>query len=211
MLKFILVAVLLAIVAGAFVFWRRSKLNRRGPAAADALLDLRSPRPSLMPDEPGDRCELVLKPLWDPLKAVGYERDEQVRFLNRLTRGQQLVFYAWILDGQVSNGGWSAVYYNSTGDFAPEIRGALRELGANDHAAIFDRVEALAPGGRMSTEHSKRERQLERMGDDADEKLSVLDDEYFELGNSGRGLLKFAAAYITAHPDDFFTARAERP
>ena len=169
------------------------------------MSDLRVVKRDFTDSEPWQRIQAVIDPVFDRMRLLRPNRDSEARFLSQLMHGQQLVYLAWILGGEISNGGFAALFYNSTGEFGHEILDALHELGARKQAALLERAIALCPGGRMPTDLDERHRLLlELSEDEAEQTLGTLDTEYFGLEDTDQNLAAYMNTYIDSHPEDFF-------
>ena len=67
----------------------------------------------------------------------------------------------WMLEAELKNGGFSQWMYNSYGDHAELTIAALREIGAEQAAAICERFFAMLPGGKPLPSRDDRQVQLD--------------------------------------------------
>lgn len=63
-----------------------------------------------------------------------YEKEKQT--VLGWTKSQQAIYVIWVFEGEVNNGGFNQFYYNSSGQFADLVPGALRLIGANRFADL---------------------------------------------------------------------------
>lgn len=103
--------------------------------------------------------EFVLREHW--LRVSG-ELDEG---FHRMAPEDQIFYRVWMLEAEVTNGGFWQYIFNSSGAHAITALDALREIGADELAAICERFYALLPGGRPAAFQRQRQDQLEQMMD----------------------------------------------
>lgn len=104
------------------------------------------------------------------------------------------------LEGQVNNGGFDQYYFNSYGDNAAEAVMALRAIGANSVAKMLVESFSVFPSSKPSPDRWVRQAQLEKIGESGDEKLSNLDDQFYEYPDNLNALL---SAYIISNRAQF--------
>jgi hypothetical protein len=97
------------------------------------------------------------------------------------------------LETEVSNGGFDAFFFNSTGDHTAETIAALDAIGAPKTAAIVRRAAGSFPGGMPSKERTERQRLLERRSGPVH--FAELDNQFCQYPEDLGALLKrFAEA-----------------
>ncbi|WP_251813130.1 DMP19 family protein, partial [Alkalimarinus sediminis] len=104
------------------------------------------------------------------------------------------------LEGQVNNGGFDQYYFNSYGDNAAEAVMALRAIGANSVAKMLVESFSVFPNSKPSPDRWVRQAQLEKIGESGNEKLSKLDDQFYEYPDNINALL---SAYIISNRAQF--------
>lgn len=73
-----------------------------------------------------------------------------------LQHEHRVVYYVWLLDAEVCNGGWLQWVGNSSGEYARETAEALDEIGAPDAAAEVRKViVALGPDGSSPSQETR--------------------------------------------------------
>lgn len=137
------------------------------------------------------------------LLSTEWERicdEEQTRGFAGLSHADQVFHCIWILETELNNGGFSQYMFNSTGDRALAAVNALREVGANDLAAVCESFFALLPDGAPEADQDARQAQLdeaaERMGEDAFEIACETLEARFYAGEDD--LHRQLVAYMTA-------------
>lgn len=117
------------------------------------------------------------------------ERDQRVfdpDHLRSYSEGIRILIATRVIEGQVNNGGWPAVFYNEAHGHLPAAIHGYRSLGLDEHASIAERV--LAHGWTESTD-----------GEPDDGAWDDLNGAWFRLPDPEAAL----ARYIREHPDDF--------
>jgi hypothetical protein len=116
-----------------------------------------------------------------------------------LRREHRAVYLVWLLEAEVSNGGWLQWVANSSGTTAPDTRDALDEIGAPAAAAEAVRqvMATLGPDG-YSPDQRRRQAAIDRMFKAG---RSLPDDSLiWDMQTELRALL---LDYAERHPDAF--------
>ncbi|HUH04568.1 MAG TPA: DMP19 family protein [Kofleriaceae bacterium] len=105
---------------------------------------------------------------------------------HRMSHEDQVFYRVWMLEAEVTNGGFWQYIFNSSGGHAITALDSLREIGAHEIAAICERFYALLPGGRPAPFQRQRQDQLEqmmdRLGDEGfDAACNELDNAFYAL------------------------------
>ena len=155
-------------------------------AEAVAEFERRSRAMEELPTSPlEDDPFMVVEPVFQQI----VERDLNVfdpEVLARYSAPIRMLIATRLIDGQVDNGGWPAVFYNdATGLLSEAIQG-YRLLGIGQHAALAERIEA----------HGWTEPTDERPDDPA---WQIFNAEWFALDDVEAA----RARYIREHPADF--------
>src|SRR5687767_7987434 len=82
-------------------------------------------------------------------------------FLDALGHTDRVFSVIWMLEAEINNGGFSQWMFNSYGDHAEFTVTALREIGAEQAAAICERFFAMLPGGKPLGTQDERQDQLD--------------------------------------------------
>lgn len=67
--------------------------------------------------------------------------------LDELTPGMRALTVLFAFSGEIGNGGFAALMYNSTGRWASEAIRAARLVGSEPHAQVFERFVEMALDG----------------------------------------------------------------
>lgn len=122
----------------------------------------------------------------------------------RLTDTQRSFIAIMTVDGQVSNGGFHAVYYNNCGAYMPLAHRGLLLIGANAEAEIVQSVMQMMEsdpwaGPPETWPVPKRHEPPQGAGD-----IGEYDDRWYALGSIE--MWKRMCSYIKEHPDEFARA-----
>ena len=121
--------------------------------------------------------------------------------LDELTPGMRALTVLFAVSGEIDNGGFAALMYNSTGRWTSEAIRAARLVGSEPHAQVFERFVEAALDGDAEMDDDARNARLEAMSDSEETALEALDDEFYALPSIERPL----SAYVDAHLDQFFS------
>lgn len=146
----------------------------------------------------------ILNDLPDAVQAA-FSNEEKLGF-EFLPIPQQRLILVVHLDGQVSNGGFSQYFFNSSDDSA-SVAAALDDIGATNCARIFR--EAVSVFGRTgpSRDDELRQRQLEKLSTRQDQVLEKASQEWWEEHLDLGALLYL---YALQHRNEFTPATGRR-
>ena len=152
---------------------------------------------------------LVIEDIWEWADFYG-EFPPFVEQMDELTTGQRGVYATTWLDREVKNGGFYQFFQNGTGTLGPEALAGFRVIGMAESAEC---VKAAFLYYGMKPYPRTRDERNERLPDyksTKDERWEI-DKAYYESTydkSSGKDhdsiLERMQAAYIRAHPDEFF-------
>ena len=109
-----------------------------------------------------------------------YKKVNFGEYIEKLSNAEKAFFLVFQLEGEINNGGFSQLFYNSSGDFAGDTAAALREIGAYKVAEIYGRALA-ACGGTLPKNRDIRKTMLDAViTDEINEILTRCDAEFYE-------------------------------
>lgn len=147
----------------------------------------------------------VIAPLWDALSASANPKKEQ-ETLAQATEGQRLLIGLDWCQKEVRNGGFEQFFLNSTGVLWLEALEGFRRIGAEPYAALLEQALGIFPDGEAPLARTARTKLLRSLPKDRRRSLfEPLEDAFFQLLRSKEwDLEKYRAAYVRAHPEQFF-------
>jgi len=125
------------------------------------------------------------------LDTVFDEGDGNTEHLDRIGPEARLVYLLWCFDGEVHNGGFDQLFFNSLGDHCFEILEGLRKVGAPISAQLLEQAMAWFPDSKPSSDREERWQQLEPFEDDEkyEAQLGELDDKFYKYEDNLAELL----------------------
>jgi len=167
------------------------------------VVDFRIRRADLT--DPQDREQVwwdVTAPAFVELRTP-YEPDPR---LDELTPGQRALYALHWARSEIGNGGFHQYLYNPTGMLANEALRGAELIGSVEIAEVFRQVRALLFGNTFVENQDRRIDALASLSDEALARLENLTGRFYELLGSGdeSSLAGHCAAYVAAHPDEFF-------
>lgn len=69
---------------------------------------------------------------------------DRVTTILSMPRGLQVFYLSFVLEAEVMNGGFNQFFWNSSSEFAELMAAILRDLGASEAAALFEKAFAVA-------------------------------------------------------------------
>jgi hypothetical protein len=226
MSKYILGVVLVLLIAGAAVWWLRSRGRPaimpygqlrgqmiRGMGRAEAARGEPPARPAGLDGRLG-RAEYealreavsrrdglheyleVIRSIFDEMQAV----DAGEFWYECLSPGRRAVVLLDNLESEVNNGGFDQYYLNSSGDGAALTPESLRFLGLDALAGLVERANAKFEGG-VPQDRGVRMAAL----DDLDGAWDEIDSAFYKLDipDGGWGFV-VGGRYVLEHPGEFF-------
>lgn len=115
--------------------------------------------------------------------------------IDAMTRAEQVLWLTFELLGEVSNGGLQQFFDNSSGDRAPMVPAALRELG---RPALADALETLARG--FPTDRVARHQALQVLTPEGARAMQTLEQQLHEQTDA---LLLELTGWVVARAKDF--------
>ncbi|ABD82342.1 DMP19 family protein [Saccharophagus degradans] len=117
--------------------------------------------------------------------------DGNTEYLERIGSEARLVYLLWCFDGEVHNGGFDQLFFNSLGDHYLEILDGLKIIGALKSAELLEKALRWFPESGPSTNREKRWAQLEpyENNEEYESDLDELDTEFYKYEDNLAGLL----------------------
>jgi len=133
------------------------------------------------------------------LKTVFDEDDGNTEHLDRIGPEARLVYLLWCFDGEVHNGGFEQLFFNSLGDYCFEILEGLHKIGAQVSAQLLEQAMAWFPGSKPSSDRGERWQQLESFKEDEnyEAQQGELDDEFYKYEDN---LAELLHKYVRENP-----------
>lgn len=109
--------------------------------------------------------------------------------MDRLSEAERVVYIICALEEAINSEGFDGYFFNSSGNFANEIEGACRSIGADNMADICKKA-LDAYGGQLPEEWTERQERMEELeSDEISDILSDCDSEFYEYPDDLGGLL----------------------
>jgi hypothetical protein len=102
--------------------------------------------------------------------------------LERITPEARLVYLLWCFDGEVHNGGFHQLFFNSLGDRCLEILSGLKKLNAKKSSVLLEEAMLWFPNSQPSSNREERWKQMKPYEDDEkfEANLDELDREFYK-------------------------------
>jgi hypothetical protein len=98
-----------------------------------------------------------------------------------LSNAERTTITAYFLALEVSNGGFHQFFLNPSGNRWRETLAAIKTVGAFRLEGLFEQALTVFPDSAPAEDHSTRFAQLRAAGEPAEEFLSNLTDQYYDL------------------------------
>lgn len=124
----------------------------------------------------------------DEAYAAALARYETGRF-DDLTEADRVAVTVWWLEADVNNGGFDQYFHNAAGDLAFFAVEALREIEAEQVAAIVSRAVSIFDPSGPPRDQSERQEFLHGLGEEVCELLEELDVEFYAYPDDVNALM----------------------
>jgi hypothetical protein len=98
---------------------------------------------------------------------------------DQLSYAEQVFRAVWELEEQVNNGGFDQYFWNSSGDSAHAVVGALESIGATNAAQIVAAACGLFRGGSPPRVRAEREARIDALTDVERAALDDFDQQFY--------------------------------
>jgi len=117
--------------------------------------------------------------------------DGNTEFIERIGPEARLVYLLWCFDGEIHNGGFDQLFFNSLGDHCLEILEGLKTIKANKSSNLLEKAMRWFPNSQPSPDRQERWDQLESHKNDVtyQSDLNDLDAEFYEYEDNLAKLL----------------------
>lgn len=122
-----------------------------------------------------------------------------------LSKGMQMLYTTWWVEGEVNNGGFSQYFWNSASQFAKEAYYGFLAIGAKEFAKL------MAEGMNLYIKHHAQIKKLQENGSldgytelENQEIFNGLDDKFYSLQEK-EDIMKLRMEYIKSHIDEFIS------
>jgi hypothetical protein len=175
------------------------------------LVDFRIRRDAL--SDPRDAEQVwwdVIERAFDELRTP-YEDPR----LATLTPGQRALYALHWTRSEIDNGGFHQYLHNSTGMLANDALRGVELIDATEFVDLFREVRSLLSGDGFVEDRDQRVALLEGLSDEALGELDRLTERFYSLMGYEGGrveqsrLAGHCAAYVEAHPEEFFVPQAQ--
>jgi hypothetical protein len=96
---------------------------------------------------------------------------------------RRLLAVSWV-ETVVNTEGFDEYFLNSAGDNAEAALAGLKDMGADDAAALLERAMAVFPGGMPPADRSKRQTAMEGIASQSKPVWDKCDEEFYKLKDS---------------------------
>lgn len=177
--------ILVAVVVG-YVRWTNAERNLPPPSSyADLVKATQGPQ-----GDAGSALPCAAKYTVQPASSTsspdaGLRRAEVLDALMKktspLTEVERDVKLHWLLEAEVSNGGFHQFFFNSTGDEALATREAIARIGPAELLELYDCALSAFPNGKPDSDRAKRNAQLAQWGEAQFELFAPLDRTFWAM------------------------------
>ena len=170
----------------------------------DAPEDLRVTRPrDLAPWGDDELVWLALSRVWDAAVEPGERRIHRALPAS-VTGGQAALYALWWLIAEINEGGFHQFLWSSAGGLAKAALEALLLVGAREPARLLAECLDALPAGTLLSDPAGRQEALSALEGGGPD-LFAGKDLAFHAAAGSRTTIRLAAAWVRAHPEEFFS------
>lgn len=131
---------------------------------------------------------------------IVFDEDGCTEHINRITDKAKVVYLLWSFDGEIHNGGFDQLFYNSLGDHCSQILNALKLINAHKSTELLEAALKWFPNSSPSSDRSLRWEQLKSYeeNDEYIDALDKLDTEFYKYEDNLGELLH---SFVRDNPD----------
>ena len=139
--------------------------------------------------------------------ALVFDKDDGViEHVERLSPEAKLVYLLWCFDGEVHNGGFDQLFFNSLGNHCLDILAGLKVVGATKSAMLLEKAIEWFPNSTPAQDRAERWQQLDPYRDNQEYEaaLNTLDLEFYKYEDN---LAELLHQYVKDHADNHIEAQ----
>lgn len=118
--------------------------------------------------------------------------------VDQLSREERTVAAIWLLEADVTNGGFDQYFFNGSGDLAAVAPQALREIGAEDAATIVEEAVSAFGTEGPAVDQTERQQQMVRLDPATKKVWAALDARFVQHADAIPPLLQ---SYVAANAE----------
>ena len=124
-------------------------------------------------------------------KIVFKGSDGNTEYLERLSEEAKLVYLIWCFDGEVHNGGFDQLFFNSLGNHCSELLKFLKVLKANKSIELLQKSMKWFPNDLPPSDRTKRQELVLALEDNEEyeDEMEELDSIFYEYEDNLAELL----------------------
>jgi len=148
-------------------------------------------------EQSDDPPRLIVGQLLDLLDVVPLE--DQLVYMDGLSQGRRIVWGSFIVDCEVSNGGFNQLFWNDSRRYVAMAREAYQLLDATEHLQLLDEAIARLDANAHRLMSYKDRGTLEAFAESSGEHIfRDLDERYFDLDYN-----PLLVKYVLSHVEEF--------
>lgn len=139
------------------------------------------------------------------LDWISEDYENELSRVKSLTKGQQMFWSTWKLEGEVNNGGFNQFYFNGNEEFGQMAEAGFKAIGLRNYADLTHKANQIYKENKTRLQEYE-DGTIKSFSDSyKDNPLNEIDDAFFDL-QSKQGISEFRINYIRNHKDEFTTA-----
>lgn len=133
---------------------------------------------------------------------VSEDYDNELLRVKSLTKGQQMLWSTWKLEGEVNNGGFNQFYYNSDEEFGEMAEVGFKTIGLEKYAELTHKANQIYKENKARLEKND-DGTIKSFSESYEgNPLNKMDEEFYDLQEK-QGIGEFRVKYIRSHKDEF--------
>jgi len=146
---------------------------------------------------------LLVRPI-----RIAESPEEEPELAKRFSQGQKALYFWWLLDSEVTKGGFVQFYYNKMERYIPAVLKGLDFVGATEMAALIRKAQEAFKESKTKIETARNKTLFNKDLYQQLKALTSLDAEYNTLVKQTMAEME---AFIRQHPNDFCVDEKGQP
>ncbi|WP_433832103.1 DMP19 family protein [Flavobacterium anhuiense] len=136
------------------------------------------------------------------LEWISVDYNNELLRVKSLSKGQQMFWSTWKLEGEVNNGGFNQFYFNSDEEFGQMAEDGFQIIGLKQYADLTHEANQIYKENKVRLQQYEDGTVKSFSESYEDNPLNKVDDKFYDLQEK-QGISEFRIKYIRKHKEQF--------